>query len=134
MTTLIPIPIRIAVSLMVTLAVIPALAANEPPPPLGGSPDVTIGSQPATRQGDGVSGGTSTNVFINGRPAALQGSQTECGGVVISGSPNVLINGRPAASTGSASTPCPRPQALTTFAFGRMQPSSPAGQPALRIC
>lgn len=89
------------------LAVMPAAAANEPPDPVGGSPDVTIGGQPATRQGDGVVGGTSPNVFINGRPAAIQGSRTECGGVIVGGSSNVFINGRPAATAGSATTPCP---------------------------
>lgn len=84
-----------------------AHAANEPPDPVGGSPNVTIGGRPATRQGDGVSGGTSPNVFINGRPAATQGSRTECGGVVLGGSSNVFINGRPAATSGTPTSPCP---------------------------
>jgi uncharacterized Zn-binding protein involved in type VI secretion len=97
---------RIAFALMAGLAILPACAANEPPALHGGSPDVMIGNQPATRQGDGVSGGTSANVFINGRPAALQGSRTECGGVIVGGSSNVVIHGRPAATSGSASLPC----------------------------
>lgn len=82
-------------------------AANEPPDPVGGSANVTIGGKPALRQGDGVAGGTSPNVFINGRPAALQGSTTNCGGVIVGGTSHVMINGRPAATAGSAATPCP---------------------------
>lgn len=81
-------------------------AANEPPDPVGGSPNVTIGGNPALRQGDGVVGGTSPNVFINGRPAALQGSTTNCGGVIVGGTNHVMINGRPAATAESAATPC----------------------------
>ncbi|WP_284177850.1 PAAR domain-containing protein [Rhabdaerophilum sp. SD176] len=88
-------------------AALPAGAANETPAPSGGSPNATIGGQPAVRQGDGVAGGTSPNVFINGRPAAIQGSRTDCGGVIVGGSSNVFINGRPAATSGSTTTPCP---------------------------
>ncbi|MCZ8184676.1 MAG: PAAR domain-containing protein [Beijerinckiaceae bacterium] len=95
-----------ALAAMLIVAAFPANAANEPPDPVGGSPNVTIGGQPAARQGDGVSGGTSPNVFINGRPAAIQGSRTDCGGVIVGGSSNVFINGRPAATAGSATTPC----------------------------
>lgn len=98
---------RTLLASLLLLAGLPARAANEPPDPVGGSPDVTIGGKPATRQGDGVAGGTSPNVFINGRPAAIQGSRTDCGGVVVGGASNVFINGRPAATAGSATTPCP---------------------------
>jgi uncharacterized Zn-binding protein involved in type VI secretion len=93
--------------LILALGIGSVQAANEPPDPVGGSPNVTIGGKPALRQGDGVAGGTSPNVFINGRPAALQGSTTDCGGVVVGGTSNVMINGRAAASAGSATTPCP---------------------------
>ncbi len=41
--------------------------------------------------------GSSGNVIINGKPAAVQGDRTGCGGKVISGSSNVFINGRPMA-------------------------------------
>lgn len=91
---------------LLNAAALPAGAANEPPAPVGGSPDVTINGQPKARQGDGVAGDTSPNVLINGRPAAIQGSRTECGGVIVGGASNVFINGRPAATAGSATTPC----------------------------
>lgn len=55
-----------------------------------------------------VSGGCSSNVYINGRPAAMVGSSTIerdgcCGagtGNIAGGSSSVFINGRPAARDG----------------------------------
>jgi uncharacterized caspase-like protein/uncharacterized Zn-binding protein involved in type VI secretion len=48
----------------------------------------------------------SPNVFINGRPAAITGARTGCGGVVIGGSSNVFINGKPAAQAGGQAGDC----------------------------
>lgn len=64
---------------------------------------------PETFTGE-ISGGCSSNVFINGRPAATVGSITTerdscCGssnGSVAAGSGSVFINGRPAARLGDA--------------------------------
>ena len=89
-----------------------AHAVNEPPDPLIGTPSVTVEGKPAARQGDRT-GRTivrdgSTNVFINGRPAATVGSQTECGGTIITGSSSVFINGKPMANGSSIVTPCPK--------------------------
>jgi uncharacterized Zn-binding protein involved in type VI secretion len=77
----------------------------------GGSADVTIGGQPAARQGDVTSNGdaltsTSPNVLINGKPAVVQGDRTGCGGVVVGGGSNVFINGKPMARTGDATAGC----------------------------
>ena len=63
--------------------------ANDAAPPgivASGSPDVIVGGSPAARQGDPANGGSpivegSSNVFINGRAAALVGHRTACGGV-----------------------------------------------------
>lgn len=90
----------------------PAWAANEPPDPLIGAPSVTIERAPAARQGD-PAGNTivrdgSSNVTINGRPAAAVGSQTGCGGTIVTGSSSVFINGKPAATGSSIATPCPK--------------------------
>lgn len=66
-------------------------------------------SKPAARATkDTVLGGTiltgSSNVLINGRPAAFLGSMvgphTGHTGVIIKGNPTVLINGKPAARMG----------------------------------
>lgn len=94
------------------VAALPAWAANEPPDPLIGAPNVTIERAPAARQGDpagptAVQGGSS-NVTIGGRPAATVGSQTGCGGTIITGSSSVFINGKPAATGASSVTPCPK--------------------------
>ena len=77
----------------------------------GGSADVTIGGQPAARQGDVTSSGdaltsTSPNVLINGKPAVVQGDRTGCGGVVVGGGSNVFINGKPMARSGDATAGC----------------------------
>lgn len=60
-----------------------------------------------------ISAGCSSNVFINGRPAATVGSVTTerdgcCGssqGAVAAGSSTVFINGKPAARNGDAISP-----------------------------
>ena len=57
-----------------------------------------------------VSGGCSSNVYVNGRPAAMVGSSTIerdgcCGagtGNIVGGSSSVFINGSPAARDGDA--------------------------------
>ncbi|MDD2843215.1 MAG: PAAR domain-containing protein [Tolumonas sp.] len=46
----------------------------------------------------------SSDVFINGMPAATVGSRTSCGASVAVGSSTVTINGKPAAVLGSATT------------------------------
>ena len=46
----------------------------------------------------------SSNVFINGIPAARLGDSTSCGATIISGSSTVFINGVPAVITGSATS------------------------------
>jgi Uncharacterized conserved protein len=61
-----------------------------------GSSNVFINGVPAARLGDSTSCGAtimsgSSTVFINGVPAAIMGSATSHGGVIISGSGNVLI-------------------------------------------
>ena len=46
-------------------------------------------------------------MFINGKPAAVQGSSTGCGGsVVTGGSSGVFINGKPMAAVGDATSGC----------------------------
>lgn len=102
--------LRFAVFLM--LATNGANAASEPPDPLIGTPSITVEGRPAARQGDAagrvpVKDGSS-NVFINGRPAATVGSQTECGGTIVTGSSSVFINGKPVATGSSIVTPCPK--------------------------
>jgi uncharacterized Zn-binding protein involved in type VI secretion len=65
-------------------------------PIVSGSSDVLINGMPAatvgstTACGASIAAGSST-VTINGKPAAIQGAATTHGGVVISGSGNVLI-------------------------------------------
>lgn len=92
-----------------------AQTAEQPSGPPGvitqGSGDVSVGGQPAARQGDATVGGDaliegSPNVFINGRPAATAGGRTGCGGTTVSGSSNVFINGKPMARTGDMTTGC----------------------------
>jgi uncharacterized Zn-binding protein involved in type VI secretion len=62
----------------------------------------------AARAGDtaGCAGSTivqdSPNVFINGKPAAVQGDQTGCGGSIVSGATGVFINGKPMARVSDA--------------------------------
>ncbi len=46
----------------------------------------------------------SSDVLINGMPAATVGSGTACGASVAAGSSTVTINGKPAAVLGSATT------------------------------
>ncbi|MGZ8417351.1 MAG: hypothetical protein ACXWVQ_10290 [Methyloceanibacter sp.] len=43
-------------------------------------------------------------MFINGKPAAVQGSSTGCGGSIVTGSSSVFI--KPMAAAGDAA-PCP---------------------------
>jgi uncharacterized Zn-binding protein involved in type VI secretion len=45
-------------------------------------------------------------VFIDGKPAAVLGDKTNCGGITIGGAGNVFINGKPAARTGDLTTGC----------------------------
>lgn len=102
--------LRLAALLM--LATSAANAASEPPDPLIGAPSVTIEGRPAARQGDAAGRSPvkegSSNVFINGRPAATVGSQTGCGGTIVTGSSSVFINGKPVATGSSIVTPCPK--------------------------
>lgn len=63
---------------------------------VSGSSDVIINGIPAARVGDTAACGAmittgSCSVFINGKPAAFMGSATSHGGIIIGGSPNVLI-------------------------------------------
>ena len=48
----------------------------------------------------------SPDVFINGKPAAVQGDATGCGGSIVTGSSGIFINGKPMAASGDAA-PCP---------------------------
>ena len=41
-------------------------------------------------------------MFINGKPAAVQGSKTGCGGTIASGATGVFVNGKPFVIAGSA--------------------------------
>jgi uncharacterized Zn-binding protein involved in type VI secretion len=41
-------------------------------------------------------------VFINGKPAAVQGSPIGCGGSIVTGSSGVFINGKPMATVRDA--------------------------------
>jgi uncharacterized Zn-binding protein involved in type VI secretion len=45
-------------------------------------------------------------VFINGKPAAVQGSKTGCGAAAASGATGVFVNGKPFVIAGSAAD-CP---------------------------
>ena len=45
-------------------------------------------------------------MFINGKPAAVQGSSTGCGGSVVTGSSGVFINGKPMAAVDDATSGC----------------------------
>lgn len=64
----------------------------------------------AARAGDaaGCPGAGSTivqgspDVFINGKPAAVQGDKTGRGGSIVSGASGVFINGKPMARVGDA--------------------------------
>ncbi|SFP65239.1 Zn-binding Pro-Ala-Ala-Arg (PAAR) domain-containing protein, incolved in TypeVI secretion [Geopseudomonas sagittaria] len=62
-----------------------------------GSPDVIFDGLPAARMwdktacGGAISGAVSSTVFINGMPAALVGSTSDHGGVIIGGSGTVII-------------------------------------------
>ena len=47
----------------------------------------------------------SSDVFINGKPAARLGDKTNCG-VVVRGSSNVFINGKPMARVGDNTSGC----------------------------
>lgn len=40
-------------------------------------------------------------MFINGKPAAVQGSKTGCGGTITSGATGVFVNGKPLVTAGS---------------------------------
>ena len=75
-----------------------------PTPIITGSQDIIIDYKPAARVGDAlaphakpkssphartITTGSST-VFLNGKPAALTGSEVSCGGVIIGGS-SVII-------------------------------------------
>jgi uncharacterized Zn-binding protein involved in type VI secretion len=44
----------------------------------------------------------SPDVFINGKPAAVQGDKTGRGGSIVSGASGVFINGKPMARVGDA--------------------------------
>jgi uncharacterized Zn-binding protein involved in type VI secretion len=57
--------------------------------------------------GDGAIVEGSSNVFINGKPAATMGGKTGCGGVTVGGGGGVFINGKPAARAGDMTTGCP---------------------------
>ena len=63
-----------------------------------GSSNIFIEGSPAARLGDAtthpcaVAGGSST-VFINGSPAARVGDAVSCGGVIIGGAATVSIGG-----------------------------------------
>ena len=65
-----------------------------------GSPDVIINGRPAQRLGDqngaenGAPGDASSNVFINGKPAAIGGKCPD--GTPPTPSPNVFVDGKPA--------------------------------------
>lgn len=77
----------------------------------GGSGSVSVGGQPAARQGDATDQGSATvqgspNVTINGRPAVTLGDRTGCGGLVVGGASNVFINGKPVARAGDLTTGC----------------------------
>jgi uncharacterized Zn-binding protein involved in type VI secretion len=48
----------------------------------------------------------SPNVYINGKPAALQGSRTGCGGPIVGGASNVYVNGKPLARSGDLTAGC----------------------------
>ncbi len=77
----------------------------------GGSGEVSVGGQPAARQGDATDQGSpavqgSSNVMINGRPAVTLGDRTGCGGLVVGGASNVFINGKPVARAGDLTTGC----------------------------
>ena len=63
---------------------------------VSGSSDVLINGMPAATVGSGTGCGASiavgsSTVTINGKPAAVLGSATTHGGVIVSGSGNVLI-------------------------------------------
>ena len=63
-----------------------------------GSSNVSIEGRPAARLGDAtthpcVVAGGSSSVFINGRPAARLGDGVSCGGVIIGGATTVSIGG-----------------------------------------
>jgi uncharacterized Zn-binding protein involved in type VI secretion len=45
-------------------------------------------------------------VFINGKPAAVQGSSTGCGGSIVTGSSDVFINGKLMAAVDGATSGC----------------------------
>ncbi len=63
----------------------------------GGSPDVLIDGLPAARAGDPTSCGSAlagnlvSNVLINGRPLAIQGSLGSHGNVIVGGSGTVIV-------------------------------------------
>ena len=61
---------------------------------------------PATPQAVAAVVEGSPDVFINGKPAAVQGDATGCGGSIVTGSSGVFINGKPMAASGDAA-PCP---------------------------
>ena len=95
------------------LAATPAFADERPTGPgvvARGSSDVTVEGLPAARGGDPTTTGApvtegSPNVTINGRPAVRVGDRTACG-VVVQGAKGVFINGRPMGRAGDATSGC----------------------------
>jgi len=72
--------------------------AAEPGATSGGSATTIVNGKPAERAGDrvdpnGLPAESSSNVFIDGKPAAIGGT---CPDGTSSASPNVFINGKPA--------------------------------------
>lgn len=64
------------------------------------------GDSVSTEEGNGTITGGSSNVFINGLPAARMGDSISVdNGTIVSGFPLVLINGIPAAVLGSITDP-----------------------------
>jgi hypothetical protein len=79
--------------LLAFAAFAPARAADPAPGGSAGSPDVLVNGKPAQRAGDrvdpnGLPPETSSNVFINGKPAAI-------GNCPNGHSDSVFVNGKP---------------------------------------
>lgn len=91
----------LSAGLVCSVLSLPASAQTGAPAPgasSGGSESVIVNGKQAERAGDrmapnGMPAETSSNVFINGKPAAIGGT---CPDGTSSASPNVFINGKPA--------------------------------------
>ena len=87
-------------------------SAQSPGVVTGGSSNVTVNGRPAARAGDTTTDGAliegSPNVFINGKPATVIGNRTGCGGAVTGGAHGVFINGKPMARQGDQTSVCPK--------------------------